>query len=99
MSVNYIEVLNPTGEVEKKEITTSAIVGDLNGKVLGIIDNGKPNYDIFLARLMELLSQRYDFSGVIQVKKVEKDTGAPLNRDATAKLVAGCDVVLNGICD
>jgi hypothetical protein len=99
MMTNYIEVLDPTGRVKQKKMETAAGVGNLNGKVIGLVDNGKPNYDIFLARLEELLHQRFKFAGIIHVKKGEKDTGTPLNTADMEKLVARCHIVLNGICD
>jgi len=95
----YIEVLDPTGVTEQHNIKTSTGVGDLNGKTIGFIDNGKPNYDIFLARLMELLNRRFKFAGIIHVKKTEKDTGVALNSTTMEKLVQNCDIILNGICD
>jgi hypothetical protein len=99
MTVNYIEVFNPTGKVEQKNIRTSPGIGKMDGKVIGLVDNGKPNYDIFLARLEELLCQRFKFAGIIHVKKGEKDTGAALNKADLEKLVTNCHIVLNGICD
>jgi hypothetical protein len=99
MTTKYIEVLNPTGETKQQNIKASSGVGDLNGKTIGFVDNGKPNYDIFLARVVELLSQRFKFDGIIQVKKKEKDTGAALNSIDVGKLVSNCDIILNGICD
>jgi len=96
---NYIEVLDPTGATEQQNIKASSGVGDLNGKTIGFIDNGKPNYDIFLARLMELLNRRFKFAGTIHVKKTEKDTGVALNSISMEKLVHNCDIILNGICD
>jgi hypothetical protein len=99
MTAQYIEVLDPTGVNAEQRITASSGVGDLNGKTIGFIDNGKPNYDIFLDRLIELLSQRFKFAGIIRAKKKEKDTGTALNSAEIEKLVKGCDIVLNGICD
>src|SRR4030042_2698446 len=99
MTTKYIEVLDPTGVTVQKSVQTSSSVGNLNGKFIGFIDNGKPNYDIFLARLMELLSQRFKFAGIIHIKKKEKDTGAALNSADMEKISVNCDVVLNGICD
>jgi hypothetical protein len=96
---NYIEVLDPTGITEQQNIKTSSGAGDLNGKTIGFIDNGKPNYDIFLARLMELLNGRFKFAGTMHMKKTEKDTGVALNSTSMEKLVQNCDIVLNGICD
>jgi hypothetical protein len=99
MTTKYIEVLDPTGVTGYQSIQASAGIGNLDGKYIGFIDNGKPNYDIFLARLMELLCQRFKFAGIIHVKKKEKDTGAGLNSADMEKLINNCDTILNGICD
>jgi len=99
MITKYIEVYDPTGRIEKKKIRITGGIGNLNGKIIGLVDNGKPNYDIFLARLEELLGQRFSFSGVVHVRKGEKDTGAPLNAKDVEKLEKNCQVVINGICD
>jgi len=96
---NYIEVLDPTGVTEQQTVKATSGVGDLNGKTIGFIDNGKPNYDIFLARLMELLNQRFKFAGTILARKTEKDTGVALNSALMDKLVQNSDIILNGICD
>ena len=98
MAMNYIEVLDPTGVTEQKTVPASAGVGELDGKHIGFIDNGKPNYDIFLARITELLGQKYRFAGITHVKKKEKDTGVALGPAETQKLL-DCDIILNGICD
>ena len=95
----YIEVLDPTGENKQQQVKISAGVGNLDGKCIGFIDNGKPNYDIFLARVMELLGQKIKFSGMIYAKKKEKDTGVALGPAEMEKLIKNCDIVLNGICD
>ncbi len=99
MMNRYIEVLDPTGVNKQKTLQTSAGVGNLDGKSIGFIDNGKPNYDIFLARLMELLGQKFKFAAMIHAKKKEKDTGAALGAVEMEKLVTNCDIILNGICD
>ncbi len=99
MAIKYIEVLDPTGVNKQQNIQPSIGVGNLDGKYIGFIDNGKPNYDIFLARTMELLNQRFKFAGIVHVKKKEKDTGVALNSADMEKLINNCDVILNGICD
>jgi hypothetical protein len=97
--VKYIEVLDPTGVVEQEDMPASAGAGNLDGKVIGLLDNGKPNFDIFLARLEESLSQRFGFAGIMRVKKTEMDTGTALNSADMEKLATNCSIVLNGICD
>ncbi len=99
MTINYIEVFNPTGKVKERTIATVTRAGDLNGEVIGLVDNGKPNFDIFLSRLEELLRNKFKFAGIICIKKGEKDTGAALNLEDMEKLATECHVVFNGICD
>ncbi len=99
MSVQYIEVFDPTGKVEQSSIEASSGIGELDGKTIGLIDNGKPNYDIFLERVKELLNEKFQFAETVHVKKGNNDTGAPLNAGDIDRLATRCDVVLNGICD
>jgi hypothetical protein len=99
MTIKYIEVLDPTGVTGQQRIQATSGIGDLNGKFVGFIDNGKPNYDIFLARVMELLRRRFKFTGTLQIRKKGKDTGAALNSADMEKLIKNCDIILNGICD
>ena len=37
-------------------------MSELKGKVVGFLHNGKPNADILLARLADLLRERYDLA-------------------------------------
>lgn len=99
MIANYIEVLNPTGKVNNREVARVASIGDLDNKVIGLIDNGKPNYDIFLARLEELLNQKFKLTNIVNVRKIGNNTGVPLDHGELEKLAAECQVVINGICD
>jgi hypothetical protein len=98
MIMKYIEVLSPEGINEQQTVIVTAGITELDGKHIGFIDNGKPNYDVFLTRLIELLNKKFKFSGITQVRKKEKDTGVALGAAEVQKLV-GCDIVLNGICD
>jgi len=97
MAAKTIEVLNPTGRAARMDLAIAPRVNDLNGKTLGFIDNGKSNFDIFLSRVEELLSQKFRFADVIYAKKVL--TGMPLDKDKMEKFAADCDVVVSGMCD
>jgi hypothetical protein len=95
----FIEVLVPTAIASNRHFTNAPRTKNLSGKVIGIIDNRKPNYDIFLVRLLELLGQRFDFAKIVQVRKGETETGKALAAADINKLAAECNIVLNGICD
>jgi hypothetical protein len=41
---DYIDVLNPTAQTTVKPEKMAASLHDLNGKVIGLVDNRKPIY-------------------------------------------------------
>jgi hypothetical protein len=43
MTVNYIEVLDLTGIAEQKDMKTSFGIGNMHGKVIGLMDNQNAN--------------------------------------------------------
>jgi hypothetical protein len=58
-----IRVLDPTAEVEVKGVKVNPPLHDLNGKMIGFLWDDKPNGDILLLRLKELLTQRFHPAG------------------------------------
>ncbi len=100
MTVQMIEVLNPTAKPQSVEFEIASRIDDLNGKVIGFLDNGKPNIDIFLARMEELLCKRFKFSEIVHVNKVRQvGAGAALPSEQMEKLLKKCHVVVNGVAD
>lgn len=99
METDYIEVLDPTGRTAYLDVEPSVRSGGIEGKVVGLLDNGKPNFDVFLNRVEELLRQEYRPAGIVSVRKGDNATSKPLEATDLERLVKECDVVLNGICD
>jgi hypothetical protein len=54
-----ITILVPTAEPDIKSTPVNARLGDLNHKVVGFLWNEKPNGDVLLTHIRELLSQKY----------------------------------------
>lgn len=98
---NIIEVLDPTAQAETKETTLARHIDDLNDKVIGFLDNGKPNIDLFLAQVEKVLSQRFQFTDVLHTgkRKVGLGAGVACPDEALDELASRCDVVVNGIGD
>lgn len=101
MTAKIIEVLNPTAKAVSVEMEIAPRIDDLNGKVIGFLENGKPNADIFLSRVRELLCQNFKSVEIVYTKKSGESTGGsfPFPADQMEKLAAKCDVVVNGVCD
>jgi hypothetical protein len=70
---------------------------DLNGKVLGILDNSKPNWDVMATRFEELLKERYNVARVVRRSKLSAQQAAPA--EYIADLAAEADFIINGLGD
>lgn len=92
-----IEVLNPVAEVARLELTIAPRLESLNGKTVGLLDNSKPNFDIFLDRVAELIQERFQQVKIIRAQKAL--AGVPFPADRMAKFAAECDAVINGMSD
>jgi hypothetical protein len=71
--------------------------GSLAGWRLGIRWNEKPNANILLGRLRELLAERY--GAMATAWEVKPVASAPAPSDVIQKLIQECDVVVNAVGD
>ena len=69
----------------------------LAGKVVGFIDNAKPNFSVLADELGELLMSRYGVARVIRRRK--PSASVPAKPEIIAELSAECDVVIAGSGD
>lgn len=91
-----INMLDPVGErdIELKEIAER--VGELDGMIVGLLNNSKPNTDIFFEKIRGQLSDEFDISKFVYANK--SGANSPIGEDIVSKMV-DCDVVINGIGD
>jgi hypothetical protein len=92
-------VLSPEGKARTSAQRVSALprFPDLNGKVIGFLDNSKPNNDMLQARFEELLKQNYHIAGVVKRRKLTAQQGAP--KSYLDELAAQSDFVISGLGD
>jgi hypothetical protein len=95
--MNKIEILVPVAEVSFGEIKMAGRTKDLNGKVIGLMWNHKPNGDLLLRHLEEALSRKFELSGVLMKEKPLASSGAP--PEVLEELSARCDFVILAIGD
>ncbi len=69
----------------------------LKGKVVGFIDNSKPNFNYLVDDLAELLIARHGVAAVIKHRKLSASRPAP--EAAIADLKQQCDLVITGSGD
>jgi len=90
-----VKVLDPIGTVEHHVRALASRPATLQGRRVGILDNSKPNADVLLGRVAELLAARTGAQPARWWRKPGSSRPALMIDD----VVAGSDVVLTGSAD
>ena len=95
MEERLIEIIDPTATREFKRTGPARRKHSrLHHKRVGLLDNSKPNADIFLGYVGELLKQRYDGVEIVFRRKISRTEA-----DCVQDLIEKCDVVVNAFAD
>lgn len=90
-------ILEPVAPDDRPSALPWRPVDSLRGKVVGFIDNSKPNFHYLVDDLAELLVSRHGVAAVIRHRKLAASIPAP---DAALRdIVEQCDVVIAGSGD
>jgi len=92
-------VLSPEGKARTSADRVPALprFPDLCGKVVGLLDNSKPNADKLEERFAESLKEKFGVAKVITRRKITAQQGAP--KQYLDELAAQADFVLSGLGD
>jgi hypothetical protein len=94
--MSEIVVYEPVAPVADASSKSGARFDNLEGKVVGFIDNAKPNFNHLVDDLAELLKSRY---GVADVVKHRKPGQVPVAEGVLQDMVQRCDAVVTGSGD
>jgi hypothetical protein len=96
--VNLEEILDPTGATDAASDTTLAPrLATLEGKVLGLLDNGKPNGAALLQEVARQMRARHALRDVLMYTKPY--FGTPVEPTQTQRIFEECDFVITAIGD
>jgi len=90
-------ILDPTTEPEPVEFSMAPRPDTLDGKVLGLMDNGKANAGKILDLFAEELTKRCKLAGVVRKRK--SDPSKPAPQAMLDELAEKCQIVVAGIGD
>jgi len=93
-----IVVFDPTSKGKLKESIRAKRPTNLEGKVMGIVWNGKPGGDALLERIGELLTERFRFSEVLRLY-AQADVTSSLTEAEINELAKRSAFVLLGVGD
>jgi hypothetical protein len=87
-------VLSPEGKAQSSAAKVASLpqFADLRGKVIGLLDNSKPNADKLGERF-----EKYGVAGVVKRRKLTAQQGAP--KQYLDELAAQADFILSGLGD
>jgi len=92
-----MQVYDPTAPTATMPQHLRRPLGDLTGKVVGFIDNAKPNFHLLVDDLAELLTVRYGVKSV--VKRAKRGASMPATAQVIDELAQECDLVVTGSGD
>jgi hypothetical protein len=96
MTANIV-ILDPSAPPPSASASKAWRLDQLAGKVVGFIDNAKPNFNHLVDELAELLMSRHGVARVVKARK--RAASVPVDKAALEELTAQCDVVITGSGD
>ena len=92
-------ILSPEGRAQTSAARIAALprFPDLRGKVVGLLDNSKPNADKLGERFEQLLKEKYGVAGVVKRRKLTAQQGAP--KPYLDELASQADFIISGLGD
>ena len=90
-------VLDPSAPPQRAQSEQAWTLDRLQGKVVGFIDNAKPNFNHLVDDLAEALVARYGVARV--VKRRKRSASVPAPDDLVEALARECDLVITGSGD
>lgn len=88
--------MDPTAPSSMPGTDISPRLEGIEGNRIGMLDNGKPNFNLLLATLEELLLVKYPSASVVRQRKPTIAAGAP---EEIREELLKCDTVITGLGD
>jgi hypothetical protein len=90
-------IFEPTATAKITVRTSRRALDGLEGKVVGFIDNVKPNFHFLVDDLADLLVANYGVTSVVKHRK--RTASVPAPEEIIADVVRQCDLVITGSGD
>jgi hypothetical protein len=92
-----VTLFDPTAPGRVDDTQNNFSVNAIAGKVVGFIDNAKPNFNHLVDDIADLLTGRYGVTRVIKRRK--KSASVPAPDSVLREITDQCDVVITGSGD
>jgi hypothetical protein len=88
---------DPTAPRMERPEQAEQLLAGLAGKVVGFIDNAKPNFNYLVDDLAELLTSRHGVKRVL--KRQKRSASVPAPDEVIKEFAEQCDLVITGSGD
>lgn len=88
---------DPTAPRQVETASAQPKLETLSGKVVGFIDNAKPNFDHLVDALADLLVRKHGVARIVKRRKTS--ASIPAANEVVNELAAQCDLVVTGSGD
>jgi hypothetical protein len=92
-----VQLYDPTSSGAERSLSRAAALASLEGKTIGILENGKLNATEMLREVADLFVQRHGC--VIRTVYSKSNASAPAPSDTLAKAAAEVDFLITGLGD
>jgi len=92
-----VQLYDPTSSGAERALSRAAALASLEGKTIGILENGKLNAVEMLHEVADLFVQRHGC--VIRTVYSKSNASAPAPSDTLAKAAAEVDFLITGLGD
>ena len=92
-----LQILDPTTKPEEVDAKMAPRFHSLDGRVLGILDNSKPNSDRILDAVVKLLEEKYNLAGIVRRRK--STAGRVITEELASELGRETQFVITGVGD
>lgn len=96
MSVS-VSIFDPIAPYRVDRNETYRTLDDLRGKVVGFVDNTKPNFNHLIDDLTEVFKSQYGVASTLKFKK--RQASVPAGDAVMQELAEKCDLVIAGSGD
>ena len=90
-------VLDPSAPPQRAQSSQAWALDRLQGKVVGFIDNAKPNFNNLVDAIESLLTTQHGVERVMKIRK--RAASIPAETAAIDALSAECDLIITGSGD
>ena len=94
---NELVTLDPRGGSTHENTGTATRPASLDGLVIGLLSNNKPNSELLLRNVADLVAQQYSIKEVVEANKGSHRIPAPAAM--IADLAERCDVVITATAE